>query len=209
LDDIGTDLNYTGIVLDNWDHPVNLIPVAMVILYLIMGIPRSLLGLWVLINGCVIHPWMDGVIGVYGVGPKYLVDEYAVLDARYWVLQDGTVRMISLTEFYVMAPLCILWYYGMVNNKWYQHFYGIIVSILQLTGTIVYVGAEAWDGYKHMPADDSLLAPSFDSYLKLKYFWFVYVFMNNVWTLIPVYVCYQAYVSLGKAVDQQAGKKNK
>ena len=65
LDDIGTDLNYTGIVLDNWDHPVNLIPVAMVILYLIMGIPRSLLGLWVLINGCVIHPWMDGYVMVF------------------------------------------------------------------------------------------------------------------------------------------------
>ena len=50
------------------------------------------------------------IIGVYGVGPKYLVDEYAVLDSRYWVTQDATVMMVSLTEFYVMAPLCIFWY---------------------------------------------------------------------------------------------------
>ena len=61
------------------------------------------------------------IIGVYGVGPKYLVDEYAVLDSRYWVTQDATVMLVSLTEFYVMAPLCIFWYVPMCVILYYGY----------------------------------------------------------------------------------------
>ena len=43
------------------------------------------------------------------MGPKYLVDEYAILDSRYWVVQDACVTIVSALEFFVMAPLCYLW----------------------------------------------------------------------------------------------------
>ena len=50
------------------------------------------------------------IIGMYGVGPKYLVDEYAILDSRYWVLQSPDVMAICVMEFYIMTPLCYMWY---------------------------------------------------------------------------------------------------
>ncbi len=49
-------------------------------------------------------------VGTLGIGPKYLVDEYAVLDSRYWVVQDTTVTIVSSLEFLVMGPMCYLWY---------------------------------------------------------------------------------------------------
>ena len=53
--------------------------------------------------------WDNRIIGAFGVGPKYLVDEYAVVDTRYWPLQDPCVTVISLTELLIMAPLCFFW----------------------------------------------------------------------------------------------------
>lgn len=48
-------------------------------------------------------------VGFLGWGPKYLSDEYAVLDTRYWPLQDPVVAWISYTELVIMLPLCFMW----------------------------------------------------------------------------------------------------
>lgn len=48
-------------------------------------------------------------VGALGVGPKYLLDEYAILDSRYWVEKDNTVMWVSYLEFFTMAPLSYLW----------------------------------------------------------------------------------------------------
>jgi hypothetical protein len=52
---------------------------------------------------------MDWFVGTLGYGPRYLVDEYGVLDTRYWVVQDPCVTIVSFLEFFVMCPLCYLW----------------------------------------------------------------------------------------------------
>ena len=44
------------------------------------------------------------------MGPKYLVDEYAVLDTRYWVEKDNGIMWISYIELFAMVPLSYLWY---------------------------------------------------------------------------------------------------
>ena len=49
------------------------------------------------------------LVGIFGYGPKYIVDEYAVLDTRYWVLSDPCVTMVSVLELTVMLPMCYLW----------------------------------------------------------------------------------------------------
>lgn len=49
-------------------------------------------------------------VGALGIGPKYLVDEYAILDSRYWVEKDNTVMWVSYMELFTMAPLSYLWY---------------------------------------------------------------------------------------------------
>lgn len=48
-------------------------------------------------------------VGALGIGPKYLLDEYAVLDTRYWVLKDPVVAWVSYQEFFIMAPLSYMW----------------------------------------------------------------------------------------------------
>jgi len=52
---------------------------------------------------------MYRLIGTTGMGPKYLADEYAVLDSRYWPTKDSGVMIISLIELIIMGPLCICW----------------------------------------------------------------------------------------------------
>ena len=59
----------------------------------------------------------------------------------------------------------MLRYYSIVKDKWYQHFYGILLSAIHATGTVIYVGAEILDGYKHLPDDVSLCDNmSYDGY---------------------------------------------
>ena len=48
-------------------------------------------------------------VGTCGRGPKYLVDEYAVMDTRYWPEDDPAVTWISIVEIVIMTPLCYLW----------------------------------------------------------------------------------------------------
>ncbi len=42
--------------------------------------------------------------------------------------------------------------------------------------------------------------PTFDSYYKFKYFWFVFIFLNGIWIAVPLYFYYDAYVKLEKAL---------
>ena len=50
-----------GFVFDGWDHPINVIPLLILLVCIIFGgAPRGLLSVWVLINATFIHIWMDG-----------------------------------------------------------------------------------------------------------------------------------------------------
>lgn len=44
--------------------------------------------------------------------------------------------------------------------------------------------------------------PRFDTYLKLKYFWFIFVFLNMIWVVIPLYLYYEAYVKLRQLIEK-------
>ena len=96
-------------------------------------------------------------VGALGRGPKYLVDEYAVMDTRYWPLDDPTVAWISYLELAVYVPLCYFWYRGVVSNTWSQHFHALIVSTFQLMGCILYLGCEWHNGFSHLPSPVSSL----------------------------------------------------
>jgi hypothetical protein len=49
--------------------------------------------------------------------------------------------------------------------------------------------------------------PRFDSYLKLKYFWFVFVLLNGVWVVIPFYIYCRTYLFLSKITGNNGTKK--
>ena len=53
------DLNYTGIIADDWNDPVNLIPPVLLLITLCAGgLPngKGFLAWWALINAVLIHP---------------------------------------------------------------------------------------------------------------------------------------------------------
>ena len=45
--------------------------------------------------------------------------------------------------------------------------------------------------------------PKFDTYLKLKYFWFVFVCLNGIWVVIPFYIYWRTYTYISTNI---AGK---
>lgn len=50
------------------------------------------------------------IVGALGRGPKYLSDEYAVMDTRYWPTDEPAVTWISYMELVIYIPLCYAWY---------------------------------------------------------------------------------------------------
>ena len=203
LDDFPSDLNYTGLVFDGWDHPINVIPLLIILVCVIFGgAPRGPLSVWVLMNAAFIHMYMDGLIGTFGIGPKYLADEYAVLDSRYWPLKDSGVMIISFIELFIMGPLCICWYIAIGKNCWCRHSFCLVASTFQLMGTLLYVFCEIWDNFNHLPAKESW-PPTFDSYIKLKYFWFVFVCLNSFWMIIPLILYWSTWQQMKPPKDKQ------
>ncbi|CAH3171990.1 unnamed protein product [Porites lobata] len=192
------------------EDPVNLIPVLLVLFCFIWsGFPRgkhSALAWWALFNGCIIHCWMDGVVGTCARGPKWMVIEYGKLDARYWPTKDPLVMSISFLELGVMGPLCILWYRSIVKDLWWRHFMSILVSTFQITGCILYCGGEAYDGFKHVPLD---WPPTFDSFEKVFYFWTVYVCANGVWIVVPTTIMLQTLSEMKDIYSPPTSSKKK
>ena len=50
------DLNYTGMVAEGWNDPINVLPLLLTSLLLLNGRPRGFMSWWVLINTAIIHP---------------------------------------------------------------------------------------------------------------------------------------------------------
>ena len=68
LDTFSRDLNYTGVPLDGWVHPMTAVPFVLSILAIInVGPPRGLLSIWALFNFALIHPmdWYVTLIRTY------------------------------------------------------------------------------------------------------------------------------------------------
>ena len=47
-------------------------------------------------------------VGALGIGPKFLLDEFAMLDSR-WPEKDNTVMWVCYMGFFTMVPLCYMW----------------------------------------------------------------------------------------------------
>lgn len=57
LQNFSRDLNYSGVTSEGWDDPFNILPLGLLVLCLAtVGLPRSLLAFWVLLNTALIHP---------------------------------------------------------------------------------------------------------------------------------------------------------
>lgn len=50
------DLNYTGIIFDKWNDPLNLVPVVLSVVCLLNGLPSGFQAWWVFVNFAIFHP---------------------------------------------------------------------------------------------------------------------------------------------------------
>ncbi|KXJ18996.1 probable 3-beta-hydroxysteroid-Delta(8),Delta(7)-isomerase [Exaiptasia diaphana] len=183
------------------EDPVNIVPVCLILFCLVFsGRPRGFLSFWAMFNACIIHCWMDGIIGIFARGPKWLVEQYGILDMRYWLTRDPMVMMISAVELVIMGPLCLIWYHSLVQRRWYSDVVAIITSTFQLMGTILYVGGEVLDNFVHLPSD---WPPSFSKTKDLFYFWFVFVFCNSVWIFLPITIISKSFWNISTIYHQQ------
>lgn len=53
------------------------------------------------------------------------------------------------------------------------------------------------------------LPPTFEGYLKLKYFWFVFIGLNSLWIIVPTCVVISAYRDLSQIFSDAEKKKKK
>ncbi|XP_031554026.1 probable 3-beta-hydroxysteroid-Delta(8),Delta(7)-isomerase [Actinia tenebrosa] len=188
------------------EDPVNLVPVVLISLCVFWSGRPVGLAWWAMFNGCLIHIYMDGIVGIFGRGPKWLVEQYGKLDVRYWQTQDPMVMTISAVEMVIMTPLCIIWYHSIVQKRWYCHAIAIMTSTFQLMGCIMYVGAEILDGFKHLPSN---WPPRFDNFNDLFYFWFVFVCLNGVWVVVPVSIIVKSLYEMHHICSQLPPIKKK
>ena len=57
LENFTRDVDYSGVVYDGWDDPVNLVSLGLLLLCMgTVGLPRGPLAAWVLLNTALIHP---------------------------------------------------------------------------------------------------------------------------------------------------------
>lgn len=51
--------------------------------------------------------------------------------------------------------------------------------------------------------------PTFEGYLKLKYFWFVFIFLNSLWVIIPAGIMISSYNDLNRIFSEKNAEKKK
>ncbi|CAC9474461.1 3-Beta-hydroxysteroid-delta(8) delta(7)-isomerase [Leishmania donovani] len=150
---------------------------------------------WYLLNGIVVHMFMDGCVGVFKTNPL-LAENYAKVDARYaselGSLNGSAVHVVSLIELFVKGPLCVLLYWAFQVRHPMRDALEFFACVTQAYGTIVYLGQEVISGAPNLDVDHDL---TFSPH-HLFYFWFAVVLGCVLYLLVPAVLGWRSYVRL-------------
>lgn len=150
---------------------------------------------WYLLNGLIIHIFMDGCIGVFKTN-KLFADNYAKLDKRYGdpigVFNGSAVHVVSLMELLVKGPLCVVLYWLFLTRNPMRDGLEFFTCVTQAYGTIVYYGQEIITGAKNLDVDYKLtFTPHY-----LLYFWFAIFFGCVLYLVVPSYLAYRSFIRI-------------
>ena len=167
---------------------------------------------WYFWNAWLYHMVMDGASGTFRLVPV-VVQQYDILDLRFpgrhvvpWV--------IGATELFVMGPMCLLTLWAILKRHNLRFPLELITSTLQITGMIVFVLSEVYEGQHSIPALDPVgtdtgLVFKFNLY-HLVYYWFGFWFCNLVWGVFPYYRIMRAVDECQRVFNRNApASKNK
>jgi len=149
---------------------------------------------WYLLNAFVFHCLCDCLVGCFHKLPA-MDAQYKALDKRF-LIDDPVPYIVGLVECSVMAPLCLIAYYGYRTNAWYRPIAEIAVGICHSFGAVVFVACEAAVGFQHVPADLKLEF-TMDHCL---YFWFGFVFCNLLWVVLPIAAIFRSVQELKRVI---------
>jgi cholestenol delta-isomerase len=153
-------------------------------------------GWWFLLNGVIIHMFLDGLVG-YGGQVPVLYDQYCVLDGRY-CRKEAVVMLVSLAELIIYGPLCIWTYWAIHHNKPYRHPLQLVISVVQICGTYMFALTEAYNGFHDTPADWKLEFTR----QHLIYFWGLFICANLFWVVVPLAYVKQSWSKISRSIKQ-------
>jgi hypothetical protein len=156
---------------------------------------------WYLLNGVIIHFYLDGLIGAYKVN-KTLASQYAILDKRY--NDHGplgqTLHVISVIELALYMPACVWLYWAFWKGKAYRASLEVFVASFQLYGTLIYILTEAMNEFKSFTYWNRRA-----EYWDLNVIFYLYfaVFVGvALWIIVPLWLIYCAFAETATIPNQ-------
>jgi cholestenol delta-isomerase len=139
---------------------------------------------WFVTNGSIIHIFLDGMIGFFRLSTP-LYSAYCLLDKRFNE-RNSVVLLVCLLEIFVMGPLCLY-----VGRKFadgtdviFRDVLVIIVSVLQIMGTIFFVAHEILRHFRDVCSEEGCFTFSTGN---LFFFWGLFVVANIIWIVVPLH----------------------
>lgn len=174
---------------------------------------------WYWWNSWLFHMTMDGASGSLRLVPV-VVEQYDILDLRF-PERHVVPWIIGIIELFIMGPLCMILCGIIINNNTHSYRYSLelITSTLHITGMIVFVVSEVYEGQLKIPALDPVGIPGnmwgnvkFDFYHCIHY-WFGFWFCNLIWGVVPLIrirssmiQCHNAFIALSSKQQQSQQK---
>jgi EXPERA (EXPanded EBP superfamily) len=145
---------------------------------------------WYWWNSWLFHMTMDGVSGSLRLVPV-VVQQYDMLDLRF-PNRHVVPWIIGMIELVIMGPLCMITAASILKRHPARFALELITSTLHITGMVVFVVAELYEGQLCIPALDPVGVPGnmwanmkFDMY-HFVYYWFGFWFCNLIWGFVPL-----------------------
>jgi len=128
----------------------------------------------------------------------YTWKEYGAADKR-WLGFDGDVIALEIVTVGIVGPLCVLLCYAITTkaNSHLRHFVQVVVCIVELYGTFITFGPEAFNGNKNLDLADPI------------HVWCHLFLMNGIWVVVPILWLMQSYNAMKKANFGPTHKKKK
>jgi EXPERA (EXPanded EBP superfamily) len=158
---------------------------------------------WYWWNGWLFHMVMDGASGSFRLIPV-VVYQYDRLDLRF---PDRHVVpwIVGAIELFIMGPLCMITAAAVIQRNRNRFALELITSTLHITGMIIFVASEVYEGQLNVPALDPVGIPGhpwanikFDVY-HLIHYWFGFWFCNLVWGIVPLIRIKRAIIECNNA----------
>lgn len=118
--------------------------------------------------------------------------EYSKGDSRY-AARDSAVVVVEGITSVLEGPASLLAVYAIATRKSYRHPLQLAICLGQLYGCIIYFVTTWLDG------KDYAAGPF--------YFWFYYIFMNNIWVVIPSLIALRSWRRITQAFEKRKTKK--